>query len=388
MKLNHDIYREAMENVRISDKTGKELLELAAQQNRRHKKAFKTQMAAAIAAILAISLGVNGICYAQTGKNVLEMFAALYDNTDSLASSKTYSTIAEGANKSGESIACNNLKFTLDYYFYDRKNGEVYFAVRTDSLDNTPLDMERVNEHYTVDVKEGSSGTGNWNSPIYNDARDSAIVYYHYMLEADGEGNFPEKINFTIDHIIADDSQALQYDMTYDTEELGAIAMSPTGELKARYADCSFLPYCDSKAKITSGGFVLYFDEDIIEDEAFHTDKFFPFIEIKMKDGVTYRIGKSAEEKRTSKTVPLYDVNGKLANPEDFSPEEAKTVETYTGSASEKPLPENVYHIAGSYGFGGGAEGYSVYSATFHDYFIDVDDIAEVYIDNVKVSLE
>ena len=125
MKLNHDIYKEAMENVRISDETGRELLKLAAQKNALQKKRFRTQMAAAIPAILAISLGVNGICYAQTGKNVWEMFTSLYENMGVTSDSETFSAIAEGAKKSGESITCNNLKFTLEYYFYDRKKENI-----------------------------------------------------------------------------------------------------------------------------------------------------------------------------------------------------------------------------------------------------------------------
>ena len=68
MKLNHDIYKEAMENVRISDETGRELLKLAAQKNALQKKRFRTQMAAAIAAILAISLGVMASAMRRQGR--------------------------------------------------------------------------------------------------------------------------------------------------------------------------------------------------------------------------------------------------------------------------------------------------------------------------------
>ena len=390
MKLNHDIYKEAMENVRISDETGRELLKLAAQKNALQKKRFRTQMAAAIAAILAISLGVNGICYAQTGKNVWEMFTSLYENMGVTSDSETFSAIAEGAKKSGESITCNNLKFTLEYYFYDRKNGEVYCALRTDSLDGTPLDMEQVKQRYRANVREGASGTGNGDAPIYNEAQTSAMVYYHYMVNAEDINGYPQKLHFYIVHVMGDDSQEWVTGATYKTEDLGNIVMTPTGQLKARYADCSSLEYCDAKARITSGGLVLYFNEEIWDDEAFGTDAFFPFFEIIMEDGVTYRVG-SLTACKFQKT-PLYDAEGNLLNREDFTPEVAKLVEEFQQlpSRAEQELPENVYNIAaGYYGSGGNApERYCAYSAIFCKYFIDVDDIAEVHVNGVKVPLE
>lgn len=388
MKLNHDIYREAMENVRISDETGRKLLELAAQKNARQSKRFRKQVAAAIAAILAISLGINGICYAQTGKNVLEMFGSLYENISVNSDSETFSAIAEGAKESGESITCNNLKFTLEYYFYDRTNGEVYFAMRIDTLDGSPLDMEQINWLYSMEISDASGGSGSWDNPIYNEAKNSAMIYYHYMVGVDDINKYPKKLHLYLHHVIGDDSQELDYDVSYETEELGDITMLPTGQLKARYADCSSLEYCDSKARITSGGIVLYFNEEIMEDEAFYTNAFFPYFEIKMKNGITYCIGDPVA--LGLKKVPIYDGGGNLQNYDDFTPEEAKLVEKYQiPTTGKRKLPENVYEIAGSYGFSGGApEGYCEYSAMFCDYFIDVDDIAEVYVNEVKVPLE
>ncbi len=90
--------------------------------------------------------------------------------------------------------------------------------------------------------------------------------------------------------------------------------------------------------------------------------------------------------------TPLYDAEGNLLNREDFTPEVAKLVEEFQQlpSRAEQELPENVYNIAaGYYGSGGNApERYCAYSAIFCKYFIDVDDIAEVHVNGVKVPLE
>lgn len=52
--------------------------------------------------------------------------------------------LAAEARESGESITDGNLRFTLEYYWYDRENAEGFYAIRIDSLDGTPLDMEAV----------------------------------------------------------------------------------------------------------------------------------------------------------------------------------------------------------------------------------------------------
>lgn len=329
-------------------------------------------MAAAIAGILLISLGANGICYAQTGKNVLEMFAALY-NTDNIdTSSENYTAIAEGAKESGESISNQNTRFTLEYYFYDNKNGESFFAMRTDSLDGTPLDMENVFAHYSIGVEGGSGSSSVWSEPVYNESNNSALVYYHTMLDADESGTFPKHLDLTVTHVVGDDSQEIEYDVSYETKDIGTIIMMPTGEMKARYVDCSALTYCTSKARITGGGISLTFD-----DMYSYMDRL-PFVEIEMADGTAYWIG---EKPLSTKKGPVYDANGKLKNPEDFTPEEAEELSTYT-SPQERKLPENVQKIAGNYGFSD-----NNYSANFNN-FINVDDVVAVYIDGVKMQLE
>ena len=148
MKLNHDIYKASMENIRISDETGRKLLENAMQKNVQHKKKWRTQIAAAIAGILLVSLSVNGICYARTGKNVLEMFASLFENISSGSPSEELTAMADGAKELNQSVTHGNLRFTLERYIFDKQNGEVFIVMRTDSLNGTPLDVDSVNKSY------------------------------------------------------------------------------------------------------------------------------------------------------------------------------------------------------------------------------------------------
>ncbi len=384
MKLNHDIYREAMENVRISDEVGKKLLENAAEQNKRHQKKWKAQMAAAIAGILLVGLGVNSICYAQTGKNVLEMFAALYEDTGPKTPSEDFSVIAEGAIESGETITHGNIRFTLEYYFYDRGNMEIFAAIRTDSLDGTPLDMERVRERYGFGIDGGHSGMGQCSDAVYSKSKTSAYIYCHYRNEPDGFGNPPDKIKMEFWRVVCDDSEEMKPNETYDTEEIGTFTLVNTGKVKTRYADCSSLGYQAKKARITGGGLSLRFQENIWK-EFYMDDSPINVMEIKMADGTVYRYGYVSRYEK----IPLYDSKGKLQNKEDFSAEDAEKLDSYVipEKREEDGLPENVHELSGGYAAGKENGGFTDFFVIFDD-FINVDDIVAVEVDGVEMPLE
>lgn len=384
MKLNHDIYREAMENVKLSDEVGKKLLENAAEQNQQSQKKWKAQMAAAVAGILLITLGANGICYAQTGKNVLQMFAALYENIDPRSSSEDFAAIAEGAKESGETITNGNIKFTLEYYFYDRDNMEVFAAIRVDSLDGTQLDMEKVKDHYGFSVDGGGSAIGSHSNEVYNESHNCAWIYCHYKNEPDGYGNLPDKMKIEFWHVLIDDSEEMKMDATYETEDIGTFTLVPTGEIKTRYADCSSLGHQAQKARITGGGLSLRFQEGLGME--FYSDTSpINIMNIEMKDGTIYRYGYVSCYKK----IPLYDVNGKLQNKEDFTAEEIEVLDTYVipEKRENDNLPENVHEVGGGYTAGYENGGYTDFSVMFDD-FIDVDDIVSLEIDGVEMPLE
>lgn len=381
MKLNHDIYRASMENVRLSDETGRKLLENALQKSTRHKKNWRTRMTAAIAGILLVSLSMNGLCYAQTGKNVLQIFAGLFGNIDSDKPFEELVTMAEGAKEFGESVIHENFRFKLERYIFDKENGEVFIIMRTDSLDGTPLDMEYINKYYGILMEGGCGGYGKHSDPVFNKDKTSAWISYLNTEEFDESENPPDQINVEIYHCIYGGS-----DDTAETQRIGAFTLKePTGQLKARYADCSSLKYCDTTARITGSGFSLTFNKNI--NDVIHTvDAPFHIIDITMADGTIYRIGSDRDYQWNHK-MPLYDSEGNLKNKEDFTPEELEALESTPGAADEEILPDNVYSI-GSYGFISCFEnGHTHFSASFDD-FLDVDDIVAVHIDDVEMPLK
>ena len=377
MKLNHDIYREAMGNVRISDETGQMLLREAAQKNAQDKKKWKKQLAAAAALILMVSIGANGICYAQTGKNVVEMFAGIFGNVNAQDIPDSLAALAGAAKECGQSITDGNLKFTLEYYIYDKDNTEAFLAIRTDSLDGTPLDMDSILYNYSFMMDCSNSMT--WSEPSYNEGKTTAWVYYHSIEMENAQGNSPEKLDIPVEKI-----GAYLEDGMYDTETIGCFSgLEPAGQLKTRYVDCSFLEYCDTKATITGGKFSLVFNKNL-QDVAFTLDAPLHFIEIEMRNGHVYRIGNEKNFRLKGK-MPIYNTKGKLLNAEDFTEEELEFLGNQTSASEGIDSSGNIHTVYGE-GFRCDA-GRSTYSAHFDD-FLDVDEITAVYIDEIKMPLE
>ena len=327
MKLNHDIYEEAMENVKLSDERGMKLIEQAMHQRKQRGQRRKLQAAAVVAAILTVVLSLNGICYAQTGKNVVEMFTTLFANENM----EEMAELMDGARESGEFVVYENLKFTLECYWYDQENGEAIYTMRIDSLDGSPLDIEKINQDYII--MDGS-------------------CYVEGVL--DQSGNPVDKINIEVCHY-EDDCPAI-----------GSFTLEPTGKMKARYVDFSFLKECSSKAKITGTGWTVKFDRKWREyEEPFDT------MDIVMKDGTVYRSGFHPKPQ----VLPIYNAEGEVLNEEELEGEPRKEQLIYCGYSSYND------------NFQGQEDGWSVYHASFRNY-IDVDDIETVYMDGVELQLE
>lgn len=381
MKLNHDIYKASMENIRISDETGRKLLENAMQKNVQHKKKWRTQIAAAIAGILLVSLSVNGICYARTGKNVLEMFASLFENISSGSPSEELTAMADGAKELNQSVTHGNLRFTLERYIFDKQNGEVFIVMRTDSLNGTPLDVDSVNKYYHISILGEYGSMGKHSAPTFNETKTSMRMFYRNTDQFAESDTPPDKITVEIVHCIYGDSED-----TAETETIGTFTLTePTGQLKSRSVDCSSLRYCVSKARITGGGFSLAFDKDICNvldtpDAPFHN------IDITMADGTIYRIEVDKAYQWNYK-VPVYDSEGKLKNEDDFTSKELDALKVARNQDDTESSADNI-HPVGSYSFISNAENGRTYFYAAFDDFINVDDIASVYIDNVEMQLE
>lgn len=346
MKLNHDIYEEAMENVKLSDERGMKLIEQAMHQRNQRGQRRKLQAAAVVAAILTVAFSLNGICYAQTGKNVLEMFTVLFGNENV----EEMAELMDGARESGESVVYENLKFTLQYYWYDQENAEAIYTLRIDSLDGTPLDEEQINEKYIV--LERSRFVSSYDRVVSKDK--TYFEEYHYVEDAFNKlGDPVDKMYIDVCHYEG------------NCPVIGSFTLEPTGKMKARYMDLSFLEGCSSKAKIIGTGWKVKFDQRWREyEEPFNT------LDIVMKDGTVYRSGFHP----TPQVIPVYDVNGELLNEQELEEEPGKerVRECYHSSMmSGQQLMEE----------------WSVFHVTFPNY-INVDDIEAVYMDGVELPLE
>lgn len=348
MKLNHDIYEEAMENVKLSDERGLKLIEQAMHQRQQRGQRRKLQVAAVVAAILTVALSLNGICYAQTGKNALEMFTVLFGNENV----EEMAELMDGARESGESVVSDNLKFTLECYWYDQENGEAIYTMRIDSMDGSPLDIEKINQEYIIMDRRWTGGYS-YDSESNKD-KTSYKQYCYVEGVLDQSGNPVDKINIEV----------CKYED--DCPAIGGFTLEPTGKMKARYVDFSFLKECSSKAKITGTGWTVRFDHKWLEyEEPFDT------VDIVMKDGTVYRSGFHP----TPQVLPIYNADGEVLNEEELEGEPSEEQLIYCGYSS---INDNFPGKEGIWG---------VCHVSFRNY-INVDDIEAVYMDGVELQLE
>lgn len=345
MNLSHDIYEEAMENVKLSDEKGMRLLEEAAYQKQQRGQRWKLRASAIVAAILTVSISLNGICYAQTGKTALEMFMSLYERGDM----EEVGALVRETKICGDFIVYENMKFTLVYYWYDQENVEAFFAIRVDSLNGTPLDAETVQEMYYI--LPGGGWYSSSNNPGYETIGDgTSLMGYYYTAGAyDKSGNPVEKMSIRISK--------------YQTE-IGTFELEPTGQARARYADFDVQGKDSMQIRITGAGLKVFLSDiwdmedktsprNILDKE----HKPFRVLDVVMKDGAVYR----------ADTTPLSNYHGE----EIVVTEEEENIHKCDWECFMGPRDEN----------------WAVFSFSFRDY-IDVDDIAGVYIDGTELTLK
>ncbi|MEY8516821.1 DUF4179 domain-containing protein [Lachnospiraceae bacterium 29-84] len=416
MKLNHDIYKEAMENVRLTDDVGIELLHRAAQQNKlqeTQRRKWKPQAAvAAIACILFISFSINSICYAQTGKNVWEMFTSFYGDS----SSDELAPIVQKTEYSGKTFTYRNFEFTLEDYWYDQENASAYYAIRTSTLDHTPITMQFDWEAYAeslglhlykdslptpealADTYEGYSF---WPRNIYGGSTSSSeprvsedgtsVVQYYFNNELYNKSGQP------LDNLEIEIYCSYDKDDEVVEDTIGTFHLAPTGKMEARTIDCSSMKYGTDNCKITGAGISLYFDgifQDLLEHnpDPLDTSRDIPFnkLEIVMSNGDVYRsdyMGYSRD------TIPIYDSDGNILNADQMSPEEVERAKKAPNGTHPHAydIPEHLHLFYGNWTNNNYDEEknneWSVFSGTFED-FIDISQIVAVYIDGKEMPLK
>ena len=331
MKLNHDIYEEAMANVELPEETGMRLLHESSHRKMQRRQKQKLRAAAAAAAIVTKNISFNGICYARTGQNAIEMFVSLFQQ----ANMEEISTLAQETRESGESFTHENLKFTLERYWYDKENTQAFFTIRTESLNGLPLDVEDIKETYVILPTAEFASCSNANSELSAD-KTSLLEYYTTQNAYDNLGTSVNEMQIRI--------------RKYQ-QDIGFFTLAPTGQAKTRYADFGRLKAKNTWAKITGAGLTFSLDYAVTKDK-----KPFEILDIVMKDGVIYRSDNSNHLPYTAEAI------------EEMEKENIRlcTHDIFSNSYRDKT--------------------WTNYSVSFCDY-IEVDDITAIYADGNELML-
>ncbi len=346
MKMNHHIYEEAMDNVRLSEERGMELLEKAVHRSRQRRQKARVMAAAVAVAFLSIALSINGICYAQTGKNAWEMFGVFFQNTDEGETTE----FVEKVRGSGESFTYKNHKFTLEQFVYDKENSELFYSILLESVDGTPLDEDVLFEDYMIKV---SPGSGSWGTQLeWGEDKTYCREFGEQKYNYDESG---KPIDMKKLEVCINDDEG-------DYPAIGSFTIKPTGKMKTRYIDVTFMEHCSQKAKITGSGVKLYFDEGRSGKK-----DIFERLDVVMKDKTVFRGGTSMGRD----VIPMYNAKGELLNEEEVQ-----------GPAKS----DNIRECYEEWFVWDSGDGFMC-RIDFPD-FVNVDDIDAVYVDNVRVPLE
>ncbi|MEY8518151.1 hypothetical protein AALC25_14865 [Lachnospiraceae bacterium 29-84] len=397
MMLERNTYREAITDVRLTEEVGMELVEGAIKRKEQRGQKLRARAIATVAGIMVVFLSANGICFAQTGMNLWDLVHSFYEEGNS---PEVAENVVKMFRQSGESIVDEDLgvRFTLESYFYDSSNGEVLASLRMDSLDGTPIE-EKQEEWFISGLGKdfrigdrGSIGHVVTSDPIVSADKKSLQLYYSASMMGltEIEADVDEPISFSIQTV---DSRDGGETMETHYKNVGSFLLEPTGKLKNLELDETAIDGCE-KALITPSSFYLFLgkrldymtaDESIIPDdiksELDENNQLHPFsyVELKMKDGASYYLageGKNIEyiwDEGSDDPVAY-----KLTGPE------------FGNEGKEIPADRVLCQFWNS---GSGFDGYteSGYTSFFTGYFktfLDVDEVAAVYINGVEIPVK
>ena len=367
MVLEHNTYKEAISDIRLSEERGMEMMENTMKRKEKWSQKWKVQMAAIAAGIVVVVLSVNGICFAATGMNAWDLLQSLYSDNGEEAE-----MMSKMFRESGETLTDGNLQFTLERYWYDKDEGMAYFTIRMDSLDGSRLedpDIYEVNPYFN---SFGSMSVGH-GEPVVSEDGTSITKHYSLMIAYTSGG---EEMNPSATEGVSPDAQVCSIEVkdgglnengcpTY--KSIGKFVLEPTGTMPNLQLDGSPLEHC-VKVSLTGGGLRMFFDTGY---ELENGEEPFNIVEIKMKDGTTASVVESLPEGNWEIVTGGKDgaeITGYKSDTVDM------TGERYLGGFS--------------YGCGGGNEGTfeSEFLSKFNR-FIDIDDVESVSVDGVELPI-
>lgn len=368
MLLEHNTYKEAISDIRLSEERGMEMMENTMKRKEQWSQKWKAQMVAIAAGIAVIILSVNGICFAATGMNAWDLLQSLYRNNGEEAE-----MMSKMFRESGETLTDGNLQFTLERYWYDKDNGMAYFTIRTDSLDGSRLDDPEV---YVVNPRFNSFGSMTLipSEPVLSEDGTSFTKHYSLTLayvsggEEDSpnatEGISPDAQVYTIE--VKDGGLNEHGFPTY--KKIGQFILEPTGTMPNLQLDGSSLEHC-VKISLTGGGLRMFFNTDFDLENG---EEPFNIVEIKMKDGTTASVVQALPEGNWEPILggrEGVEIIGYKSDTVDMSGER------YLGSFS--------------YGGGGSEEDHTMKCQFISKFnrFINIDDVESVSVDGVELPI-
>ncbi len=376
MMLERNTYKEAVSDVRLTEEAGMEMLDNAIKRKEQWSQRWRVKTAAVVAGIFVVVLSANGICFAATGMNAWDFFRQIYRST-----SEEAEVIARNFQEVGETLVDGNVQYTMENYWYDPDAGMAYFTVRTDSLDGKPLYEE--DDAYIAyprcNWKSGSSTVGY--EPVVSKNKLSIRRLYHVLIshQEDAEELYwrPEvEAGASQDSLVvsiqAKDGKEDEDGMEMTKfKDVGSFVLEPMDAMKMKRLnlDYSMLDYCTG-FDITGGGMRVLFKTKY-GDEAMKYP--FGYMELKMKDGSSCYVVEDVDS--------LPEGNWKMESNEDGE---------ITGWKSETMDITGDRYLGGGFGGGSGENGMDVEIEIegMFNRFIEIDDVAAVYVDGVELPIK
>ncbi len=370
MMLEHNTYKEAVSDVRLTEEAGMEMLDNAIKRKEQWSQRWRVKTAAVVAGIFVVVLSANGICFAATGMNAWDFFQHIYRST-----SEETEVIARNFKEAGQTLVDGNVRYMLENYWYDEDAGMAYFTIRTDSLDGKPLDDD--DDAYVAAPKfnwiSGSSSVGY--EPIVSKDKLSIRRLYHVSMShpEDAEKVYwrPEVEAGASEASLVVEIQASAGGVKPTYKDVGSFILEPTELMKMKRLDVDYsvLEHCTG-LDITGGGMQVLFTTKYGEETIEYP---FGYLELKMKDGSSCYVVEDCDR--------LPEGDWKLESNKDGE---------ITGWKSETMDITGDRYIGGGFGGGSGDDGMNVkyeFGGMFNR-FIEIDDVVAVYVDGVELPIK
>jgi hypothetical protein len=257
--------------------------------------------------IAVLSVGTS-VCYAASGQGPIQLLQALFEKSDGVAVAQ----IEDGFVESGESVAFENMKLTLDQYFFDEEEGVILAEMTLQTTDQTPIisweDAYQEAEKSAEFASEEVDTSQKWEAICREDQEQFQIyreICENLWSTSDsnislswplGDGAGPLEVTMedeTTYHLyqifIGNKNTEITtpsvLKISYKNEVVGNITLEDTGTMRTRNVDPSVIAGCTNMS-LTGAYLQLWLDNSVYGAEGFAQP--FENIEITMNNGESY----------------------------------------------------------------------------------------------------